>query len=275
VQNLPQIIDQQQVDRVIVALPAAQHTKALWVLDHCQKDGVSFSLVPDLFELRLSHVNLDAVSGIPLFRLNEAGISGWNLVVKRLLDMVGGATLLVLLSPALALVALAIKLESPGPILFRQQRLGRNGEPFTCLKFRSMQDRAEEQLDDLLDRNEADGPIFKIRDDPRLTWVGRFIRRTSIDEVPQLWNVLRGEMSLVGPRPPIPAEVEQYEEWHRRRLEVVPGMTGLWQVSGRSHLSFDEMVMLDIYYIENWSIGLDLQILARTLPAVFAAAGAF
>ncbi|MBM2810649.1 MAG: undecaprenyl-phosphate glucose phosphotransferase [Chloroflexi bacterium] len=275
VQSLPQVIAQHQVDRVIVALPAAQHTKALWVLDHCQKDGVSFSLVPDLFELRLSHVNLDTVGGIPLFRLQETSITGWNLFVKRALDVVGSAVLMILLSPVLAVTALAIKLDSHGPILFRQQRLGRNGTPFVCFKFRSMQDRAEDQLDGLMERNEADGPIFKIRDDPRLTRVGRFIRRTSMDEFPQLWNVLRGEMSLVGPRPPIPTEVEQYEEWHRRRLEVVPGMTGLWQVSGRSHLSFDEMVMLDIYYIENWSLGLDLQILTRTIPTVFAAAGAF
>jgi lipopolysaccharide/colanic/teichoic acid biosynthesis glycosyltransferase len=138
-----------------------------------------------------------------------------------------------------------------------------------------MREGADDEVQRLLELNEADGPIFKIREDPRLTRVGRWIRRLSIDEFPQFLNVWRGEMSLIGPRPPIPREVEQYEDWHRRRLEVVPGITGLWQVSGRSELSFDEMVMLDIYYIENWSLGLDLQILTRTIPAVFRASGAF
>lgn len=275
VSHLPTAIEQLRVDRVIVALPAAQHNKVAWVLDHCQKDGVSFSIVPDLFELRLSHLSLDTVSGIPLFDLQETSIAGWNLFVKRVLDVVGSAALLVLLAPFLLMVALAIKLDSKGPVLFYQTRLGRSGAPFTCLKFRSMREGAEEELSKLKLLNEVDGPIFKIRDDPRLTRLGRFIRRTSIDEVPQLWNVLRGEMSLVGPRPPLPSEVEHYEEWHRRRPEVVPGITGLWQVSGRSRLSFDEMVMLDIYYIENWSLGLDLQVLLRTLPAVIATAGAF
>jgi exopolysaccharide biosynthesis polyprenyl glycosylphosphotransferase len=275
INHLPTAVEQLRVDRIIVALPAAQHDKVLWVLDHCQKDGVSFSIVPDLFELRLSHLNLDTVSGIPLFDLHETSIAGWNLFVKRGLDVIGSAVLLVAFAPLLALVALVIKLDSPGPVLFHQTRFGRGGVPFTCLKFRSMRDGAEDELPKLQSLNEADGPLFKIRDDPRLTRLGRVLRRTSIDEVPQLWNVLRGEMSLVGPRPPIPSEVEHYEEWHQRRLEVVPGITGLWQVSGRSRLSFDEMVMLDIYYIENWSLGLDLQVLARTLPAVVATAGAF
>ena len=275
VRSLPQVIEQHRADRVIVALPASQHNEILWVLDHCQRDGVSFSLVPDLFELRLSHVQLDTVSGIPLFGLSDAGIAGGKLVMKHLLDGILAAMALIVLSPVLAVVALAIKLEDGGPILFRQLRYGRNATPFVCLKFRSMCVDAEQRLAELIGQNEADGPLFKMRDDPRLTRVGRIIRRISIDELPQLWNVVRGEMSLVGPRPPIPAEVEQYEDWHRRRLEVVPGITGLWQVSGRSELSFDEMVMLDIFYIENWSLSLDLQILARTLPAVFARSGAF
>jgi exopolysaccharide biosynthesis polyprenyl glycosylphosphotransferase len=274
-QNLPTLISQLDADRVIVALPAAQHGDIMWVLDHCRQDGVSYSLVPDLFELRLSHVNLETVSGIPLLAFDETNIAGWNLFVKRALDVAVSAALLVLLAPLFAAVAIAIKLESRGPVLFRQVRLGRGGLPFTCFKFRSMHERAEEEIGQLVELNEADGPIFKIRADPRLTRVGQQLRRMSIDELPQLLNVLRGEMSLVGPRPPIPAEVERYEEWHRRRLEVVPGITGLWQVSGRSQLSFDEMVMLDVYYIENWSLGLDLQILARTGPAVVAGSGAF
>jgi len=274
-QNLTTLVPQLGADRVIVALPAAQHSDILWVLDHCRQDGVRYSMVPDLFELRLSHVNLETVSGIPLLGFDESNIAGWNLFVKRAIDVGVSGLLLALLAPLFAVVALAIKIDSRGPVFFRQVRLGKGGVVFTCLKFRSMHERAEDRIAELLALNEADGPIFKIRADPRLTRVGQYLRRWSIDELPQLLNVFRGDMSLVGPRPPIPAEVEKYEEWHRRRLEVVPGITGLWQVSGRSELSFDEMVMLDIYYIENWSLSLDLQILARTGPAVVAGSGAF
>ncbi len=275
VHQLPGLINALDVNRVIVALPANRHSEALWVLDHCRKDGVSLSMVPDLFELRLRHLDLDTVGGIPVFRMRESALEGWNFIVKRCLDVVTSAALVVGLLPLFALIAIAIKLDSPGPVLFRQVRLGKGGVPFICYKFRSMRDRAEDEIEQLMQHNEADGPIFKIRSDPRLTRSGRIIRRASLDELPQLWNVIRGDMSLVGPRPPIPAEVERYEEWHRRRLEVMPGITGLWQVSGRSELSFDEMVTLDIYYIENWSLSLDLQILTRTIPAVTAASGAF
>ncbi len=275
IQQLPTLIDELEASRVVVALPSSQHEDALWVLEHCRRDGVSVSLVPDLFDVRLSHVRLDNLCGIPVFGVKETNISGWNLVVKRVTDASLSAMALLLLAPFFAIVSLAIRLSSPGPVFFKQIRLGKGGAPFVCYKFRSMYQDAEAQLEQLRALNEADGPIFKMRADPRLTRVGRLLRRTSIDELPQLWNVFRGDMSLVGPRPPIPSEVESYEEWHRRRLEVVPGLTGLWQVSGRSTLSFEEMVMLDIYYIENWSLGLDLQILLRTIPAVVATAGAF
>jgi lipopolysaccharide/colanic/teichoic acid biosynthesis glycosyltransferase len=170
---------------------------------------------------------------------------------------------------------LAIKLDSPGPTLFRQQRAGRCGKPFTLYKFRSMHDDAEANQARLRDLNEASGPIFKIRDDPRVTRVGRFIRRTSLDELPQLINVLINDMSLVGPRPALFSEVAQYQDWQLKRLELQPGMTGLWQVSGRSDLSFDEMVMLDIYYGENWSLETDLGILIRTVPQVLFGDGAY
>jgi lipopolysaccharide/colanic/teichoic acid biosynthesis glycosyltransferase len=180
-----------------------------------------------------------------------------------------------LLAPFMLCIALAIKLCSPGPVLFAQTRVGRGGRPFTCFKFRSMREGAEREVNRLANLNEATGPIFKIRDDPRLTPVGKFLRRTSLDEFPQLYNILRGEMSIVGPRPPIPDEVRQYKEWHRERLLVSPGLTGLWQVSGRSELTFDEMVLLDIYYIENWSLGLDFRIMLRTIPTVILANGAY
>jgi lipopolysaccharide/colanic/teichoic acid biosynthesis glycosyltransferase len=181
----------------------------------------------------------------------------------------------VLLAPVWLLVALAIRLDSPGPILFRQVRVGRHGKPFTFYKFRSMRADAEAELDNLRELNEASGPLFKIRDDPRQTRVGRFIRRTSLDELPQLFNVLGGDMSLVGPRPGLPSEVVQYQDWQRRRLEIQPGITGLWQVRGRSDLTFDEMVMLDIYYGENWSLGIDVQTLVRTIPQILFGDGAY
>jgi lipopolysaccharide/colanic/teichoic acid biosynthesis glycosyltransferase len=159
--------------------------------------------------------------------------------------------------------------------IFRQIRVGKDERLFSCFKFRSMREGADEEKGNLLEKNEVDGPVFKIREDPRITPVGRFLRRSSIDELPQLFNVLWGHMSLVGPRPAIPNEVQRYQPWHKRRLEVAPGMTGLWQVSGRSQLTFDEMVLLDLYYIENWSPILDVQILLRTLPQVILADGAY
>jgi lipopolysaccharide/colanic/teichoic acid biosynthesis glycosyltransferase len=175
----------------------------------------------------------------------------------------------------MALIVLAIKLDSPGPVLFRQTRVGKGGKPFILYKFRSMAIGAEEQKDLLRDLNEADGPIFKIKADPRRTRMGRWLRRLSLDELPQFYNVLRGDMSIIGPRPPLPEEVAEYQPWHMRRLEIAPGITGLWQVSGRSELPFDEMALLDIYYVEQWSPALDLKILLRTIPTVLFGDGAY
>jgi lipopolysaccharide/colanic/teichoic acid biosynthesis glycosyltransferase len=179
-----------------------------------------------------------------------------------------------LLSPLLAIVAVAVRFDSPGPVLFRQRRVGLNGREFTLYKFRSMRVGAEDELHGLRAHNEADGPVFKMREDPRVTGVGRFIRRMSIDELPQLWNVFRGEMSVVGPRPPIPEEVRRYQRWQRRRLSMKPGITCTWQVSGRSDLEFDRWMELDLAYIDTWSLWGDLQIVARTIPAVLLRRGA-
>jgi exopolysaccharide biosynthesis polyprenyl glycosylphosphotransferase len=201
--------------------------------------------------------------------------TSWQRIAKRGFDVAAAVTLLIVLAPVMALIALLVRFDSPGPAIFRQTRCGKDGHPFTFLKFRGMVDGAEARQAELEALNEADGPIFKIRNDPRTTRVGRFIRRTSLDELPQLWNVLRGEMSLVGPRPPVPAEVARYQPWQRTRLRGVPGITGLWQVSGRSELSFDEMVRLDIKYLEEWSLWLDVQILLRTVLAVLSKQGAY
>jgi exopolysaccharide biosynthesis polyprenyl glycosylphosphotransferase len=195
--------------------------------------------------------------------------------LKRTVDIVGAALALTLGAPCLGLIAAAIRLDSPGPTIFRQTRVGANGKVFRMYKFRSMYEGAEQKLDEIRDQSEVDGPIFKMRDDPRVTRVGRILRRASLDELPQFWNVLLGDMSLVGPRPPLPSEVAEYMEWHKKRLEVRPGVTGLWQVSGRSLLSFDEQCLLDIYYIENWSLWLDFKILVRTIPEVLFGNGAY
>ncbi|MCL4534356.1 MAG: sugar transferase [Bacteroidetes bacterium] len=275
VKEVPAIVDEQMVDIIVIALPAASHDQVLGIMDHCQRRGVKIRVVPDLYQMRLHRADADTINGIPLIVVSESQIRGWNLLVKRVMDVTLAALTLAVLSPVLGLIALAIKLDSEGPVFFRQTRIGKDGLPFTLYKYRSMIQDAEKDLPLLWDRNEATGPIFKIRDDPRMTRVGKWLRRTSLDELPQLINVVNGEMSLVGPRPPLSAEVEKYEDWHLKRLDVSPGITGLWQVSGRSEIPFDEMVMLDIYYIENWSLGLDFTILLRTIPAVLTGGGAF
>jgi exopolysaccharide biosynthesis polyprenyl glycosylphosphotransferase len=273
--NLARLIAEEAVDEVIITLPWMYHRKIMGIVRECERRHVSARIVPDLFQMSLSQVDVDHLGGVPLIGVREVGFGRGTLLIKRAVDIVGAAVGLTLGAPILGLIALAIRLDSPGPTVFRQTRVGAGGKLFEIYKFRSMREGAEAELEQLLELNEADGPIFKIRDDPRLTRVGRFLRRTSLDELPQLWNVLRGEMSLVGPRPPIPSEVEGYQEWHKKRLDGRPGMTGLWQISGRSLLSFDEQVLLDIYYIENWSLWLDFKILLRTVPQVLFGNGAY
>jgi exopolysaccharide biosynthesis polyprenyl glycosylphosphotransferase len=225
--------------------------------------------------MSLSRVRLDDIAGIPLIDVVESPLRGANLVLKRVLDVVLAAMGLALLSPLFALAALAIRLDSPGAILIAQPRVGRNGRTFPCFKFRSMYQDAEKRHAELQARYGEGALMFKLKSDPRRTRVGRVIRKLSIDELPNLLNVLCGEMSLVGPRPALPSEVAGYEPWHHKRFDARPGITGLWQVSGRSHLSFDEMVIMDIYYIDNWSLALDLKILLRTPTAVLTMRGAY
>ncbi len=275
IENLGQVIKDNQIDQVIITLPWQYHRKTVRLVAEAEQAGVRAHVVPDLFQLSMGGVAVEEINGIPLISIKPSSLTGFNQAVKRAFDLVVTALIVILSAPVWLAVALAIRLDSPGPILFKQIRVGRHGKPFVFYKFRSMHRDAEAELEKLRDLNEAAGPLFKIRDDPRCTRVGRFIRRTSLDEWPQFINVLRGEMSLVGPRPGLPSEVAQYQEWHRKRLEVQPGLTGLWQVRGRSDLTFDEMVMLDIYYGENWSLGLDIQILLRTVPQVLFGDGAY
>jgi exopolysaccharide biosynthesis polyprenyl glycosylphosphotransferase len=196
-------------------------------------------------------------------------------VVKRVFDVVIGVVILILLLPIIPVLAIMIKLESPGGVFFRQERVGKGGRVFKFYKFRSMCKEAEEQKDHIEALNEQEGPVFKVRSDPRVTIVGKFLRRSSLDEIPQIFNVLKGDMSIVGPRPHMPKEVAQYQSWHRRRLEVIPGITCLWQISGRSHISFNEWMRLDIEYLKNRSFKYDLVIFLKTIPAVIARKGAY
>ncbi len=202
-------------------------------------------------------------------------MNGFGRLEKRAMDLITVVLLLIPASVLMTLISVAIKLDSRGPVIYASERIGRDGKSFTMFKFRSMVVGAEGQMDAVRHLNEVEGPIFKVRDDPRVTRVGHFIRRSSLDELPQLFNVLNGDMSLVGPRPPLAEEVAEYLPWQMKRLTVTGGLTGLWQVSGRSDLNFDELCELDIYYIENWSLGMDIGILAKTIPAALSARGAY
>jgi exopolysaccharide biosynthesis polyprenyl glycosylphosphotransferase len=274
--NLENVLQRQEnLHSVFIALPGDMHQQMMALLDVTQAHGIRAHVVPDLLQLSLNHVEFINMAGVPMLGVRETPISPLSITLKRIMDM---AIVIILLVPAgllAMLIAIAIRLDSPGPILYRGPRIGRDGKPFQMLKFRSMVLGAEEQKDSLREQNEADGPIFKMRDDPRLTRVGRWLRRSSMDELPQLYNVFRGQMSLVGPRPPLPEEVAQYKPWQHQRLSVIGGMTGLWQVSGRSDLTFDELCLLDIYYIENWSVTMDLRILLQTIPHALFGRGAY
>ena len=277
VADLERILRERGIDEVIVALPATHHSEIAEICEHCEAAAVHVKLVPDLFEMSLSRVQMDHLAGIPLIDVRRANRNRFARAIKRGMDIAISGLAILFLSPIMILTAVAIKIESRGPILFGQKRVGKDGVPFAFYKFRSMRTDAEAIRQALLAQQAgADVKLFKDRKDPRRTRVGRFIRPTSIDELPQLFNVLRGDMSLVGPRPPLPSEVETYEARHMKRLSVVGGITGMWQVSGRSDISeFEETIVMDTYYIDNWSLALDIKILLRTVLAVLARKGAY
>jgi exopolysaccharide biosynthesis polyprenyl glycosylphosphotransferase len=248
------------------------------VIKVCELEGVEVWLVADFFTTQISRTSFDELLGRPLLIFRTAPETSWPGLIKQMMDFGGALLLLVLLFviPVIPIIALAIKLFSPGPVLFRQQRSGLNGAPFTLYKFRTMVTNAEQFKHELEAMNEMRGPVFKVTNDPRVTPLGKILRRYSLDELPQLFNVLRGEMSLVGPRPLPVDEVRRFNDLaHRRRLSVKPGITCLWQIQGRNQISdFKDWVRLDLEYIDNWSLWLDIKILLRTVPAVFIATGA-
>lgn len=237
--------------------------------------GVDLAIAPSLFEVVTRRVTVENVANVPILHVNEIRIDGIRAVAKRAVDIAGSILLLVLLWPVMLATALAIRIVDGPPVLFEQVRVGKDGSEFLLRKFRTMQVDAEDQKTDIKELNEAGDHLFKVRNDPRVTRLGNFLRRWSLDELPQLWNVLIGEMSLIGPRPPLPDEVSKYDSWQLRRLRARPGISGYWQVSGRSEIPFDEAVRLDLFYIANWSLSFDLYLIARTVRAVLSRRGAY
>jgi exopolysaccharide biosynthesis polyprenyl glycosylphosphotransferase len=272
--DLPALIAEHDADCVFVASSAVRPEHMAEVSKAARRTGVEVRVTANVQEVLSTRVAAHPMGGMMAFSLKPVRLSGVQAVAKRSFDLFVTVLGSLVLSPVFLLIALAVKLTSRGPVFFRQERVGYHGRPFKILKFRTMVADAEDRLDDLLHMNEATGPLFKMKDDPRVTKVGRFLRKLSLDELPQLFNVIRGDMSLVGPRPPLPREVAQYEDWMMARLEVRPGITGLWQVSGRSELPFEDYVRLDLFYIENWSLAYDLFILAKTVPTLITARGA-
>jgi exopolysaccharide biosynthesis polyprenyl glycosylphosphotransferase len=274
IEDIPRIVESNVVDDVIFAVHRRELDRLEDLFLSLQEQGIRTRFAMDLFPHTRARVQLEELDGVPLLSFATVPTSQLQLMAKRTVDVAVSLLLLVLGLPVALFIALAVKATSGGSVLFRQTRCGLNGRFFTLYKFRTMVEDAEERRRELLHLNEMNGPVFKLRSDPRVTWLGRFLRRFSLDELPQFWNVLRGDMSLVGPRPPIPEEVAKYQRWQRRRLAMKPGLTCLWQISGRNELDFDRWMELDLEYIDSWSPMLDLKILLKTIPAVLSGKGA-
>ena len=273
--DMPHVLEHERPQEVIIADPDFPQDKAVELVDMCHRRGVTVQVAPSTMEILIDRAEFSPGHTVPLFTLRPPVFEGVDYAVKRTFDLVVSVIALILLSPVFLVIAVAIKLSSRGPAIYRSVRPGMAGKPFFCLKFRTMREHAEQIQDELEPFNELSGALFKIRDDPRLTKIGRLLRRFSLDELPQLVNVVRGDMSLVGPRPLPMRDFDRLEEWHKKRYLVLPGITGLWQVSGRAELDFDDLVRLDFLYLERWSIMLDLTILLKTIPAVLSRRGAF
>jgi exopolysaccharide biosynthesis polyprenyl glycosylphosphotransferase len=275
IEDVGRVLDAYRIQEVIIADPDFPQERAVDLVDTCHQRGVTVRIAPSTMEILVQRAEFVPGASVPLFELRPPVFDGVDFFVKRTFDLVVSAFLLLVLSPLLAAIALAVRVSSRGPIIYRSYRPGIGGESFACLKFRTMFTDADERQEELESLNEGSGALFKIRLDPRVTRVGRVLRRYSLDELPQLVNVLLGHMSLVGPRPLPQRDFDQLEDWHKKRYLVLPGLTGLWQISGRSELDFDDLVRLDFLYLERWSVGLDLAIMLKTIPAVLSRRGAF
>ena len=262
------------IDEIVFAVTRRKLESARSIFLMCEELGIRTRVAMNFFPNRLARVELEELEGVPFVTFTTTPSNESQLFVKRMLDVAVSMLLLALSAPILVVACLAIRATSPGSILFRQKRIGLNGRIFTLYKFRTMIENAHLRRAEVEHLNEMSGPVFKMKSDPRVTPVGRFLRKFSLDEIPQLWNVLKGDMSLVGPRPPIPEEVSLYERWQKRRLSMKPGLTCLWQISGRNDVDFDRWMKLDLQYIDNWSPALDLKILLRTIPVVLSGRGA-
>jgi exopolysaccharide biosynthesis polyprenyl glycosylphosphotransferase len=277
VEQLNMIVARQPIDEVLLALRMNRYGPLVeTIVRLCEEQGILVRVRTEVFNLRVASSYVDDLHGIPVMTIQSGPLDSWQLVLKRLIDILGSAVLLIAFAPLFILVALLIRIDSAGPLLFAQERVGLNKRRFKILKFRTMVVDAEKQQETLEHLNEVEGPVFKIKEDPRITRVGALLRRFSIDELPQLINVFKGEMSLVGPRPLPVRDVDRIDaQWHKRRFSIKPGITCLWQVNGRSNIGFNEWVRLDLDYIDKWSLGLDLVILLKTIPAVFKGPGAY
>lgn len=275
VSNVAAILARERVDEVVITLPWSAQPTILDLVRQCHVRRVRARVAPSLLQINLSQIDVNDFGGIPLISAKDVQPSVWQSAVKRVFDIVFASLALLVVSPVILFFMLLIRLESPGSPVYSHVRVGRNGKPFRLYKLRSMRIGADDEKERLLQANEVDGPLFKMRADPRRTRVGTFIRRYSIDEVLQFWNVLKGEMSIVGPRPHLPSEIKLYKDWQLERQQVLPGITGLSQISGRSELSFDETCLLDVYYVENWSLSLDIKIALLTPAYLLSARGAY
>ncbi|MFC1708735.1 sugar transferase [Candidatus Omnitrophota bacterium] len=273
--NIEHILQYKVIDEVVFIVPRSWLDRIQESIEICETQGVRAHVAADLFNLNIARAKYGELVGFPLLTFETTFAMEWQLFIKRSIDLVVSFIGLIFLFPLFLIVAILIKLTSPGPVFFKQRRVGFNGRFFILFKFRSMTKDAQNKVADVLHLNEMGGPVFKIKDDPRVTPLGKFLRKTSIDELPQLYNILIGHMSLVGPRPPLPVEVNEYELWHRRRLSMRPGLTCLWQISGRNKMvDFDEWMRLDLKYLDNWSLWLDFRILVKTIPTVLFGIGA-
>jgi exopolysaccharide biosynthesis polyprenyl glycosylphosphotransferase len=273
--ELGEILETSGAECVFVAASAVDADDMKSIARAVRLADVEVRITATLPEVLASRLTVQPLGGLTALSLQPVRLSGAQVIAKFTFDILLSGCLLLVLSPVLLAIAIAVKVTSPGPVLYRQVRIGLRGRPFTMLKFRTMRSGADRDVDTLRAEHRVHDVMFKMKDDPRVTRVGRFLRRFSLDELPQLFNVIRGDMSLVGPRPALPEEVAKYEDWHLDRLEVPPGITGLWQISGRADLSFDECVQLDLFYIENWSLTYELFILGKTIPVLLSQRGAY